>query len=116
MTGDSGESLSSPKMWNECVFSMAQVKPIGGSWASAFMLGPHSRRVITRSGYLKSKKLWHVLQEAVTERALKGAETDSAHQGAEQIGGSLTWGPSESQHFDATTYLPPSFQFLPSKY
>lgn len=77
------------------------------------MLGPHSRRLITRSGYLKSKKLWHVLQEAVTEEPLKGAGTDSAHQGAEQIGGSLIWGPSESQHFDATIYLLLLFSFCP---
>lgn len=77
---------------------MAQVEPTGGSWASG---DPIPKGLTSTSGYSRSKKLSHMLQEAVTAGSLKGAGADSIHQGAEQIGGSLTLGSSESQHFNA---------------
>ena len=104
MAGDNGESCIITKDVERMLeFSMAQVDSTGGNWASAFLLEPNSRGWATRSRYSRSKELHYVLYETVTEGSLKRAGISSRHQGAEQIQWSLTLGPSESQHLDATT-------------
>lgn len=50
---------------------MSSIGPHGRSWSSVFLLGPHYRGLDTRR-YSRSKKPWHVLQEAATEGSLQG--------------------------------------------